>query len=175
MEIRALTRIDDRSNFRCGEPDLDRFFQKYAGQNQFRHHIGTTYIAIQSGHILGYATVSPAQLEIDALASSQARSLPKYPLPVLRLARLAVDQTAQGRGIGKALLRYIFGLAMSMSKDYGCVGVIVDAKGAALGFYEGFGFIPLDLLEGQSKARPGFATTMLISIKTIQLAMQDWK
>ncbi len=42
MEIRPLREADDRTTFHSGEPDLDRFFVKYAGQNQFRHHIGTT-------------------------------------------------------------------------------------------------------------------------------------
>ena len=38
---------DDRTRFRSGDADLDRFFQAYAGQNQFRHHIGTTYVAVE--------------------------------------------------------------------------------------------------------------------------------
>ena len=42
MEIRALRNTDDRTTFRSGDADLDRFLAKYAGQNQFRHHIGVT-------------------------------------------------------------------------------------------------------------------------------------
>lgn len=45
FEVRRLEPDDDRSGFRSGNVELDRFFLRYAGQNQFRHHIGTTYIA----------------------------------------------------------------------------------------------------------------------------------
>ena len=54
MEIRALRESDDRSQFQSGEADLDRFLRKYAGQNQFRHHIGTTYVAVEGNRIAGY-------------------------------------------------------------------------------------------------------------------------
>ena len=47
MEIRALREEDDRAAFRSGDPDLDRFLHRYAGQNQFRHHVGTTYVAVE--------------------------------------------------------------------------------------------------------------------------------
>ncbi|MES9879568.1 MAG: hypothetical protein ABW185_01650 [Sedimenticola sp.] len=49
IRIRRLESNGDRSGFRSGNIELDRFFQRYAGQNQFRHHIGTTYVAIQAG------------------------------------------------------------------------------------------------------------------------------
>ena len=44
VRVRRLEPRDDRTGFRSGNIDLDRFFQRYAGQNQFRHHIGTTYV-----------------------------------------------------------------------------------------------------------------------------------
>jgi Uma2 family endonuclease len=47
---------------------------------------------------------------------------------VLRLARLAVDESPRGHGVGSALLRHVFILALKMSEEYGCVGVLVDAK-----------------------------------------------
>jgi hypothetical protein len=57
IKVRKLEPTDDRSDFRSGNPDLDRFFIHYAGQNQFRHHIGTTYIAVEGDRILGFVTV----------------------------------------------------------------------------------------------------------------------
>lgn len=58
LVIRRLQPEDDRSQFRSGNVELDRFFLRYAGQNQFRHHIGTTYVAVDEGSgILGFATV----------------------------------------------------------------------------------------------------------------------
>ena len=154
MEIRALQASDDRSDFRSGDPDLDRFFGNYAGQNQFRHHIGVSYVALDGGRIIGYATVAPCTLEGDALPSSLRKKLPGYPLPALRLARLAVDARVQDRGVGRSLLRYVFTLAVEMSARFGCVGVVVDAKAGALDFYSRFGFSPIELVEGAIESRP---------------------
>ena len=98
MEIRPVRETDERSAFRSGDADLDGFFAKYAGQNQFRHHIGTTHVAVDGERLVGYATVAAGQLEGDAVSAALRRKLPRYPLPVLRLA---VDSNAQGRGAGK--------------------------------------------------------------------------
>jgi GNAT superfamily N-acetyltransferase len=106
--IRALREDDDRTPFRSGDADLDRFFHQFAGQNQFRHHLGVTYVAVEDRTILGFATVAAAHVEIDDLPLAVRRKLPRYPLPVLRLARLAVDQSAQGQGLGLHLLRFAF-------------------------------------------------------------------
>lgn len=154
MEIRALRETDDRTSFRSDDPDLDRFFQKYAGQNQFRHHIGTTYVAVEGEAILGYATVAAGQLEAEALPPASRRKLPGYPLPVLRLARLAVDSGARDRGVGKSLLRHVFLLAIEMAERFGCVGVVVDAKAGAVDYYRRFGFWPLELVAGPLESRP---------------------
>ncbi len=154
MEIRPLRETDDRTTFRSGDPDLDRFLAKYAGQNQFRHHIGTTYVAVEGDRIHGYATVAAGNVEGEDLPSGYRRKLPAYPLPVLRLARLAVHEVARSRGLGKALLRHVFLLALKMSEDYGCAGVVVDAKPGALEFYARFGFSPLAVTEGRMESRP---------------------
>jgi GNAT superfamily N-acetyltransferase len=154
MEIRALREGDDRSQLRSGDPDLDRFFQKFAGQNQFKHYLGVTYVAVEGERILGFATVAPGHVEIDRLPASVRRKLPRYPLPVLRLARLAVEQAVRGQGLGRQLLRFVLQLALRMASDYGCVGVVVDAKPDAVDFYRRYGFLSIDVVEGQSDARP---------------------
>lgn len=154
MEIRALRDTDDRSDFRSGDADLDRFLAKYAGQNQFRHHIGVTYVALDGKRIVGYATVAAGTLEADDLPASQRSKLPGYPLPVLRLARLAVEVTAQSRGVGTALLRHTFRLAVEMSERFGCVGIVVDAKADAVNFYARLGFSSIDLVGGRMASRP---------------------
>jgi GNAT superfamily N-acetyltransferase len=155
IEVRALTPSDDRSTFRSGNLDLDRFFVRYAGQNQFKHHIGTSYVAVERGRILGFVTVSASHLETPRLPQAVRRKLPQYPLPVLRLARLAVDQSAQGKGIGETLLRAVFALARELASRVGCIGVVVDAKPEAVGFYERYGFTTVgDVLQGQLGDRP---------------------
>ena len=54
IEIRRLSREDDRSQFSCGQDDLDRFFEHYAGQNQFRLHLAVTYVAFAKKKIIGF-------------------------------------------------------------------------------------------------------------------------
>lgn len=170
IEIRALRESDNRASFRSGDADLDRFFQQFAGQNQFRHHLGVTYVAVDDQNILGFATVAAAHVEVDGLPAAMRRKLPRYPLPVLRLARLAVDRSAQGHGLGLQLLRFVLRLALQMAHDYGCVGVIVDAKPDAVDFYATYGFLAVEAVEGGSDARPA-PTPMFLSIRAIRDAM----
>jgi predicted N-acetyltransferase YhbS len=151
-EIRELKKGDDRSDFDFGDDSLNIFIRRYAGQNQFRHHIGVTYIAVMESEILGYATVSPASLDADALPSG--KKLPFFPVPVLRIARLAVDVRYKGKGIGKGLLRCCFELAEKLRDEYGCVGVLVDAKQDAIPFYRRFGFVEVDAVEGRDMNVP---------------------
>jgi GNAT superfamily N-acetyltransferase len=170
MEVRRLREDDNRASFRSGDPDLDRFFQQFAGQNQFRHYVGVTYVAIDDGLVLGFATVAPAHLEIDGLPSRARKRMPRYPLPVLRLGRLGVDQSAQGQGLGVQLLRFVLTLALEMANNYRCVGVVVDAKPNAVSFYAKHGFIPVDAVEGQSGIRPA-PTPMFLSIRAVKGAL----
>lgn len=172
MEIRPLQETDRRADFTSGDPDLDRYFQRYAGQNQFKHHIGTTYVAVKGQDILGFATVSPGHIEAEQLPDSLARRFPRYPLPILRLARMAVARGHQGQGIGGALLGAVFQLAVNQSKAVGCMGVVVDAKPQANSWYQQFGIEPLPLLEGQSRTRPK-PTSMLLTVAEIQASLGD--
>jgi GNAT superfamily N-acetyltransferase len=167
VDIRALRADDDRSTFRSGDPELDSFFAKYAGQNQFRHHIGTTYVAVEDSHILGFVTIAPGQAESEGLAQSVGRKLPSYPLPILRLARLAVASAHQGKGIGGELLFAVFELALEMSTKYGCVGVLVDAKPDAIKFYAHYGFSQLTATAGMMHVAPAPAP-MFISVAKLK-------
>jgi len=165
--IRALAKSDNRKVFHCGNKELDHFFHRYAGQNQFRHHIGVTYVAIDSeeNNILGYATVATGSIEAGELPSGQYPN--NYQLPILRLGRLAVDKDEQGKGIAKKLLCYSLKLAINQKKTVGCVGVIVDAKPDTISFYEQYGFQKIeDIWEGQMKGYPEI-TPMFLSLKSI--------
>jgi len=164
VEVRPLAPSDDRSAFRSGDAALDLYFHQYAGQNQFRHHIGMTYVAVEGDEVLGFATVSPATLEADALPSG--RRMPPYPIPVLRVARLAIDDRAVGRGLGKVLLRTCIELAQRMRDEVGCVGLIVDAKPNAVAFYERFGFTPIEVVEGATAQRPA-PTPLFLSLGSV--------
>ena len=168
--VRRLESRDDRTEFRSGNIDLDRFFQRYAGQNQFRHHIGTTYVAVQRDGVVGFITVSSGELGAEKLAKSLRRRLPAYPLPILRIARLAVDERFQGHGIGRLLLRAILELALEIRDRVGCIGVIVDAKSDAVTYYSLLGFKPIDLISGALGDRPE-PIAMFLSINQIATAV----
>jgi predicted N-acetyltransferase YhbS len=171
MEIRPLRPSDARSAFQSGDDALDRFFHHYAGQNQFRHYLGVTYVAVDGGRILGFATVAPRHVDIEGLPERARQKLPRYPVPVLGLARLAVDESAQSRGLGAELLRFVCQLAVKLAREVGCAGVVVEAKSGAVGFYARYGFTPIEPLEGQSDARPR-PTAMWLPIQTIQAASE---
>lgn len=171
MEIRSLRETDDRSAFRSGDVDLDRFFAKYAGQNQFRHHLGTTYVAVEDGRILGYATVAAGEVDCEDVPAALQRKLPAYPLPALRLARLAVDETARERGVSKQLLRHVFALALEMAQRFGCIGVVVDAKPSAIEYYARLGFVALEPAAGEIEARPR-PRPMFLPIKLVVAALK---
>lgn len=166
LVIRALAPEDDRSTFRSGNIDLDRFFQRFAGQNQFRHHVGVTYVAVSDDAIVGFVTVAAAALEAAEMAPARRRKLPAYPLPVLRVARLAVHEAAQQQGIGKALLRFAFELAHDTALRVGCIGIVVDAKEDAISFYRNLGFVPLEVQAGSLGDRPA-PTAMFLELGAI--------
>jgi ribosomal protein S18 acetylase RimI-like enzyme len=167
IEIRVLDKDDDISSFECGISELDQFLKQYAKQNQFRHYIGTTYLLIVEDKIVGYVSVSASSIRIDELSLVANKKLPNYPLPILRLTRLAVDKNYQKSGFGKMLLRFVFELSLKQKEQFGCFGLVVDAKQESVDFYRQFGFVSFDIVAGSLDIRP-FAQSMFIATKVIQ-------
>lgn len=93
--------------------------------------------------------MAAAELDLRRLPSRYSKGLPRYPVPVLRLARLGVDRREQGKGIGLDLLKFGLELALRMADWFGCVGLVVDAKPPAIRFYEQYGFVRADAEDGQ--------------------------
>jgi GNAT superfamily N-acetyltransferase len=90
-------------------------------------------------------------------------------MPILRLARLAVDVRARGLGIGEQLLKFVLNLAVRLADELGCLGGLVDAKADAVSFYEKYGFERLELQLGEAEARP-IPTAMFLPLKDIDSA-----
>lgn len=111
-------------------------------------------------------TVAAAELEIDGLPKQMRKGLPAYPIPCLRIARLAVATDAQGKGVGAQLLRHVLVLAKRLVEQLGCAGVLVDAKAEAIAFYGKYGFVPLAPLTGTLDERPP-PTPMFLPIAEI--------
>lgn len=115
---------------------------------------------------MGFYTLSMADVEAGALPPKTRRGLPRYPVPVARIGRLAVDERAQGRGYGGALLEDALRRIDTASQVLGCMGVVVDAKDdSAVAFYERYGFIVLD---GGKWPKP-----MLLSLKALRKAIES--
>lgn len=134
------------ANFACGQNSLDLYLKAYAQDNAQRG-LGRTFVALQSGAaaILGYYTLTASAIAQDRLPKKQTRGLPGYPIPAILLARLAIDQTAQGQGMGELLLFDAFKRIVRGSQDFGIRIVLVDAiDEKAKSFYLKYGFIPCD-------------------------------
>lgn len=136
-------RRHDRKAFRCGEPSLDDYLRRLAGQHQ-RDGIATTHVLIESsapGTILGFYSLAAAQVLLDDLAERDRKRLPIYPIPAARLARLAVAVSEQGRGLGEALLQDAVRRCLALRSDLGLRLMVVDAlHERAAAFYRLYGF-----------------------------------
>lgn len=133
-------------HFACGQESLDLYIKAYAEDNA-RRGLGRTFVALSQGdpHIKGYYTLTAAEIAKDRLPKKQTRGLPGYPIPAILLARLAIDQTAQGQGLGELLLVDAFQRIVRGSYYFGIRLVLVDAiDEKAKSFYLKYGFIPFD-------------------------------
>lgn len=139
--IQLLGKQHNRKGFDCGDEALNEFLQSQAGQQQ-RRGFGKTYVVLAEDGlaVIGFVTVSAGQIATASL-SSQSK-LPRYPAPILRIGRLAVDVRHQGKGIGQDLLAFALRLAVEFSQRVGLYAVVVDAKnGKVKAFYTKLGFI----------------------------------
>lgn len=143
-QIVPLTADHDRSVFACGQPTLDRFLKESAWQNQVKG-VSRTYVLTETGanRVVGYYTLTVGQVDRDGLPPKVAKKLPKYPVPVVVLGRLAVDQSVQKEQLGRRLLWDALNRSASAAESVGVFAVVVDAidEGAA-GFYSRFLFEP---------------------------------
>ena len=136
-------RRHDRAAFACGEPVLDAYLQQKAVQHH-RDGISTTHVLVDAGEpsrILGYYTLSAAQLLLTDLQETDRRRMPAYPVPAIRMGRLAVAAHAHGNGHGGHLVAHAVARALALREQLGVRVVIVDAlHEKAAGFYRAYGF-----------------------------------
>lgn len=92
---------------------------------------------------MGYYTLAAASARREETPARVAKGLAAHPVPVILLARLAVDNTAKGKGLGAGLLKDALLRAAAAADIIGCRAVMVHAKDeAAKSFYQRFGFEP---------------------------------
>jgi len=143
--IERLDRSHQRDQFCCGQESLDRFMQLLVSQYE-RRRLGRTFVTVRPGEkrVRGCYTLASGSVLFQHLPVELGKRLPKHPVPVVLLARLAVDQTAQGVGLGKLLLADALRRCVTLSSELGIHAVEVQTvDNKARGFYQKFGFASL--------------------------------
>lgn len=161
---RRLIRQDVTAGFQSGAKELDDWFQRYAWQNQKANN-AVTYVTTQDDVILGYyAITTAAYSRNDAPQGLNHRSRPEE-IPCILLARLAVDERAQGRGIGAALLKDAIERCYRLSREVGAAALIVHCQDEqARSFY---------LANGDFLPSPANNLHLLLSMKQVATLLSD--
>lgn len=132
----------DVSGFECGVEQLDNWLRATAA---VAAHAGTaaTWVLCRGRRVVGYYAIAMGSVARAHVPSRLGRGQPD-PVPVLLLARLAVDGTEQGKGLGADLLRDALLRAIAGAREFGARAVVVDALDErAAQFYRHHGFLPL--------------------------------
>jgi GNAT superfamily N-acetyltransferase len=143
--IDKLIRDHDWSDFDCGNPSLNLWLQKFAWTNQ-QADSARTYVALEDDRVVGYYALTTGSVHKHESLQRIAKGLANHPIGIVLLARLAVDRTQQGRGLGKALLFDALTRITEAADIVAVRAVMVHAiDEAARRFYEHFGFEPSPL------------------------------
>ena len=144
---RPLSEDDERNDFDCGRDSLNAWFRRHAWHNHASGVSRTSVIcATSTGLIVGYVTLSAAQIEREFLAKKDRRNKPN-PLPATLLGQLAIDRSYQGKGHARSLLLFALTAALRASYDVGSFGVITHPIDDQIRqFYRRWGFedMPFD-------------------------------
>jgi GNAT superfamily N-acetyltransferase len=143
--LERIRREHARAGFECGEPALDDFLRRFARQND-NLGLGHTYVAVCPGNreVLGYFTVRTGEVSPAMLPAVDRHGLPRYPVPTVHLARLAVDLRARRQGLGEWLLMEALRKALDVSEILAVYAVEVQAVSErAAAFYAKWRFAPL--------------------------------
>lgn len=133
----------DRAGFSCGVPELDVYLHRFAAQHR-RKGISAVFVLVDSAapsQVLGYCTLSAAEVDAADLRDADRRKLPRYPVLCFRMGRLACRADRQGQGLGKMLIACAVDRCLQARKQVAAYALIVDAKDArAAAFYRHYGF-----------------------------------
>lgn len=144
--ITPLGKQHDRKSFDCGEPSLNQYLHRYASQDVSRR-VNRVFVASPPGkprQVIGYYSLSAGSLAANDLPEKSRSRLPKYPVPVVLLGRLAVAKSHQSMGLGSILLTDSLQRVVQASQVMAVYAVVVDAlNDRAAEFYQQFGFIPM--------------------------------
>ena len=140
ISIEALASAHDRRTFSCGVEALDEYLRRFARQHADAN-VSRTYVAVEGLTVRGFYSLAMSAIRKENLPAKHLNRFPNFPLPVARLARLAVEMRHQRQGLGELLLADALQRCLRLSVEIGMIGVIVDAKDAhARGWYERYEF-----------------------------------
>jgi GNAT superfamily N-acetyltransferase len=129
-------------NFDCGREQLNRYLLKFAWANQ-QAGAAQTYVGLVEDAVVGYHTLAVGQVTREEAPERVIKGLARHPVPIMLLARLAVDRRWQGLGVGKALLKDAMQRTVQAADIAGIRAFAVHAKDEeARRFYQKFDFIP---------------------------------
>ncbi len=132
----------DREQFDSGEPVLDEWLRRYAGQNRRRDTAATWVITTAEDVVVAYASVAMTGIDRSAAPPKLTKAAPD-PVPALLLGRLAVDRSYANLGIGTALTAHVLATAIELNQKAACRAVVVTALNAsARNWWERLGFQP---------------------------------
>lgn len=142
VTIEPLSAQHDRAAFSCGQPDLDEWFHRRAGQDDKRN-VARVFVAVddQLG-VVGFYALSSYTLALVDLPEEIAKKLPRYDaIPAALIGRLARDERVRGQGIGALLLADAVRRSLTAGRSVAIFAIVVEAKDKhAAEFYRGFGF-----------------------------------
>ena len=134
-----LTKSHDIAGFNCGKIPLNDFLLKYALQNQASGG-ARTYVQTLGERMIGYYSLAPASVSPEDAPARILKGQGRYPVPVILMARFAVDNREHGKGFGKALFRDALRRALSGAEAIGGRAFLTYAKDEeARAFYLRFG------------------------------------
>lgn len=135
----------DRERFDSGEPVLDEWLRRYAGQSRRRDTAAIWVIADREEIVVAFATLSMTGIERSAAPHVLAKGAPD-PVPALLIGRLAVDRSHAGLGVGTALVAHALATAVELNAAAACRAVVVTSLNPrARSWWERFGFETLDV------------------------------
>jgi len=139
--IEKLRREHRVESFDCGKEPLNRFLIRFALQSQFAGS-AQTYLALSENEVVGYYTLTFGDVAFDDAPERLRKGIPRHPIPLMILARLAVASTWARKGIGSGLLKDALGRTLAAADIAGLRAFAVHAKDdEARAFYERFDFI----------------------------------
>jgi GNAT superfamily N-acetyltransferase len=143
LKIEKLQRSHKIDDFDCGRDALNRFLSRYAFQNQ-QAEASQTYVALADEKVVGYYTLVVGEVAFESAHERLTKGLARHPVPIMLLARLAIETSWQGKGLGTGLLKDAMQRTMQAADIAGVRAFAVHAKDdEAKSFYEHFGFTPL--------------------------------